>query len=149
SSRARAGAPLALAAACGLALAAPAAGQLSEPFPAVFDLETLTAAAGGDGSLGFVVRPQAGHSVASAGDVNGDGVDDVVIGARSASWVVFGQKGGGFAPEISAAALDGSNGFRMVGGGAGFSVSSAGDMNADGVSDVLVAGTGGEAFVVF
>ena len=58
-----------------------------------------------DGSNGFVINgidadDQSGYSVSSAGDVNGDGVDDLIIGANLAdpngnssgeSYVVFGQ----------------------------------------------------------
>src|SRR5690606_19350536 len=79
-------AAIAVAAACGLAAPAPPiAAQSTDPFPAVLDLESLSPP-GGDGSLGFVIEGEreygfAGESVASAGDVNGDGIDDLVIGA--------------------------------------------------------------------
>ena len=63
-------------------------------------------------------------SVSGAGDVNGDGFDDVIIGADYAapkgqssageSYVVFGS-GAGFAASLDLAALDGSNGFRLDG----------------------------------
>src|SRR5262245_10334604 len=60
------------------------------PFPAVLPLASLLPAGGGDGSSGFVLNgidafDQSGSSVASAGDVNGDGHDDLVIGAVSAN----------------------------------------------------------------
>jgi Ca2+-binding RTX toxin-like protein len=68
-------------------------------FGAGLDLSTL------DGSNGFAINgiaayDQSGFSVSSAGDVNGDGFDDLIIGARYAdpngissgqSYVVFGQ----------------------------------------------------------
>ena len=46
----------------------------------IIDLSTLAAA------QGFVIQgdaaeDQAGFSVASAGDVNGDGIDDLIVGA--------------------------------------------------------------------
>ena len=114
----------------------------------------------GAGSFG-----QAGISVASAGDVNGDGFADVILGSplSDLSSVVFGAAGG-FAPSIALSALNGSNGFRLVGpaslGGdqTGISVATAGDVNGDGFADVIIgaseAGTNGRnfagrAYVVF
>jgi Ca2+-binding RTX toxin-like protein len=135
-------------------------------FPAVIDLDTL------DGTDGFRldgvdIGDYSGFSVASAGDVNGDGFDDVVIGAflanagTGATYVVFGQDGG-FPPDLDLAALDGSNGFRLDGINdfdlSGYSVASAGDVNGDGYDDVIVgawhAAPGGnqyagESYVVF
>jgi hypothetical protein len=72
----------------------------------VLELETFYPARGGDGSVGFVfagtdANDQSGRSVSAAGDVNGDGIDDIVIGAPLAdpggrsvageSYVVFGR----------------------------------------------------------
>ena len=78
-------------------------------FPAAFELRSLLPATGGDGSAGFVLKgagsyDESGYSVSAAGDVNGDGVDDVIIGAPGAdpngkdnagvSYVVFGRTTG-------------------------------------------------------
>ena len=126
-----------------------------------------------DGTNGFRLEginasDLAGYSVSSAGDVNGDGFDDVVIGAPNANtdnashvgetYVVFG-KSGGFASSMSAAMLDGTNGFRIDGidhaGNSGFSVSSAGDVNGDGFDDLIIGtrhvhvSIKGESYVVF
>jgi hypothetical protein len=65
-----------------------------------------------------------GFSVSSAGDVNDDGFDDLILGAPDAngsgtevyagsSYVVFGRAGG-FTATIDAAGLNGTNGFAII-----------------------------------
>ena len=113
-------------------------------FPANIDLSSL------DGSTGVkltgVANTFSGRSVASAGDVNGDGFAEVIVGSSaSASYVVFGQASG-FAANINLSSLDGSTGFSLS--GAGFSVNSAGDVNGDGFADLIV-GDSGVSYVVF
>jgi CSLREA domain-containing protein len=90
-----------------------------------------------------------GTSVADAGDVNGDGIPDQVIGApgadyngagAGAAYVVFGQRPGPSEP-LDLAALQPSQGYRLdggAGGHAGFSVDDAGDVNGDGVPDQVI-----------
>ena len=118
-------------------------------FQSVLDLTAL------DGTDGFNIDAEGtsgnnGVSVASAGDVNGDGIDDLLIGQRSAgdnppgagsSYVVFGNSSG-FGAEFDISSLDGQDGFRVNGEAAndasGASVSSAGDINGDGFDDLLI-----------
>ncbi|MEO5345077.1 MAG: FG-GAP-like repeat-containing protein [Magnetococcus sp. YQC-9] len=121
-----------------------------------------------DGINGFGIQRIAGNgylgsSVASAGDVNGDGYDDLLIGSTGllsyagGAYVVYGH-GGAFTTELAVTVLDGSNGFRIVGANAGdrvgYSVTSVGDMNGDGFADVAIgapqaSGYDGEVYVVF
>ena len=109
-----------------------------------------------DGSNGFVLNGVAayddsGGSVSGAGDINGNGIDDLIIGARGAdpngkgfsgqSYVVFGSKGG-FSSTLGLSVLDGSNGMalngRAVEDSSGISVSGAGDINGDGIRDLII-----------
>jgi hypothetical protein len=118
-------------------------------FVANFNLSTL------NGSNGFKINgiaagDRSGTSVSRAGDINGDGTDDLIIGARSASpngensgqsYVVFG-KPGGFSTNFNLANLNGTNGFILdgveAGDNSGVSVSEAGDVNGDGIDDLVI-----------
>jgi Ca2+-binding RTX toxin-like protein len=123
---------------------------------------TFRGVAAGDG-LGF--------AVSAAGDINGDGFDDLILGAREAngtgetdsgaSYVVFGRAGG-FTSTIDVAGLTGANGFAIIGADAtdrsGYSVAAAGDVNGDGIDDLIIGApqgdpggraNAGEAYVVF
>jgi len=90
---------------------------------------------------------QAGYSVASAGDFNGDGNDDVIVGAR---WDSTGGAASGtafvvFGPITSSISLDNAE-MRATGEDlddyAGSSVAGAGDIDSDGHDDVLVGAPG-------
>ncbi len=129
-------------------------------FPSVIDLSALTGSAGANPGFrldGIDAGDSSGRSVASAGDVNGDGFADLIIGAlradpggddeAGASYVVFGRASG-FATSLDLATLDGTNGFRLDGIDAfdrsGASAASAGDVNGDGFADILIGAFGGE-----
>lgn len=133
------------------------------------DLTAVTAGVGGFVIEGEVAGDRLGYSVSSAGDVNGDGLADVVVGAFQAdfngnrsgrSYVVFG-KATTAGVELSAVAAGLGGGFAITGEAAGdYSgncVSGAGDVNGDGLTDVIVGALGndanadssGRAYVVF
>jgi hypothetical protein len=109
-----------------------------------------------------------GRSVSGAGDVNGDGMDDLIIGASHATangnseagqaYVVFGKAG---AEPVDLIDL-GTGGFRIDGidvdDHAGVSASGAGDVNGDGLADLIIGAyaadpdgnaDAGESYVVF
>jgi hypothetical protein len=80
---------------------------------------------GGTGTTNF------GRSVSSAGDTNGDGYADVLIGANDSAYVFLGSATG----LVTAAPVQLAG---LLGEDYGHSVSSAGDVNGDGFGDVLV-----------
>ncbi|BAY74558.1 hemolysin-type calcium-binding region [Nostoc linckia NIES-25] len=121
----------------------------------IFNLSSL------NGTNGFLINgiaedDRSGNSVSNAGDVNGDGIDDLIIGAFFASsngksftgqsYVVFGRKNVGSGGILNLSSLNGINGFAINGIGetnfSGNSVSNAGDVNGDGIDDLIIGAIG-------
>ncbi|MFN2588481.1 MAG: integrin alpha [Actinomycetota bacterium] len=114
-----------------------------KPTPEPLDLRAL-------GTRGFAIQGRrpgdaTGYSVAGAGDVNGDGFGDVVVGAPRISYHVPGRAAVVFGAAVSTTvrlADLGDRGF-LIGRGfdgenVGFSVAGVGDVNVDGVPDVAL-----------
>ena len=141
---------------------------MTEPFIVLDDL---------DGSNGFAINgveenDLLGTSIAAAGDVNNDDIDDFIIGAIGAdneagtSYVIFGSENEtetlnlsdlninrGFAIN----GIDGVDEEDLIGDRSSESVSGAGDVNGDGIDDLLIgapqrsvgAESAGEAYIVY
>ena len=144
--------------------------QSTEPFPASFELSSL------NGNNGFILNgikdsDHSGISVSQADDLNGDGIDDIIIGADKAdpngrnlagqTYVVFGRNTA-FPASFELSSLNGNNGFILNGikngDRSGFSVSQAGDLNGDGNDDFIIGAyladpsgrtNAGQTYVVF
>ncbi len=107
-----------------------------------------------------------GRSVASAGDVNGDGYDDILIGAygdedgggnlAGQTYLILGRASG-WPKANSLADADASFIGEDNNDYSGFSVAGAGDVNGDGYDDILIGaymdedagGLGGQTYLIF
>ncbi|MGA1847985.1 MAG: integrin alpha, partial [Thermoplasmatota archaeon] len=96
--------------------------------------------------IGEVPGDESGISVSGAGDVNGDGYDDILIGASlngergtgaGQSYLILG-KASGWSMNTSLSQADASFIGEVSGDGSGISVSGAGDVNGDGYDDILI-----------
>ena len=77
-----------------------------------------------NGTNGFVLNgggSLSGNSVSSVGDINEDGIADLIIGGSSngATYVVFGKSDVGSLGSVVLSSLDGSNGFIISGAQSG------------------------------
>jgi hypothetical protein len=126
------------------------------PGTAPIDLGAISAGDGGFSMDGYGYDA-AGSSVAAAGDINGDGLADVLVGAPGSYWkvegrgrtyVVFGRKG---TDHVVLRDLEADHGgYIIIGEGirydySGISVAGVGDINGDGLADILVGASGADA----
>lgn len=128
------------------------------------DLNTVSGGIGGFFIEGASARAYIGQAISAAGDVNGDGYADLLVGstadAPGTAFVLFGNSSGANI-QVSAVAAGSDPGFAIIGeasgDAAGYSVSYAGDFNGDGLADILVTAPsndttgadGGRAYVIF
>ncbi len=136
------------------------------------EMSAIAAGTGGFVIMGNNANEESGNAVAGAGDVNGDGLADLIIGVAKSdigtdvdigrAYVVFGKSNDNNAINLSDIAA-GTGGFVINGQSAGdkfgTSVSSAGDVNGDGLSDLIVGASeadfsastldAGKSYVIF
>ena len=135
------------------------------------DLADVAAGVGGFAIDGAAAGDIAGTSVAGAGDFNDDGLDDVLVGAPEAdndaglasgrAYLIFGRTTMPTTPLDLGAIATSSDGVTIDGEAnyddAGFAVAAAGDINEDGLADLLIGahradpygGSSGRSYVVF
>lgn len=117
-------------------------GQTDPPF--TFNVATLAS----DNTRGFQItypasRQWVGHTVASAGDFNGDGFEDFLIGDWDKAFLVYGRASGWENFDITDLETSSSRGFMVTGGGGGGVVQGIGDLNGDGYDDIAISTGGG------
>ena len=103
---------------------------------------------------------ETGESISNAGDINGDGIDDLLIGSRfgggtGKSYLIYGKSGaneitGSFTLDQADVVFDGIS----SGDEAGRVLSAAGDVNGDGIDDLIIGARNahsntGEAYLVY
>jgi len=102
---------------------------------------------------GLIASQRFGYSVSNCGDLNGDGYDDIIVGAHlnnssaGRAYIYFGGTNMSSTPAIVLNGEAANNFF-------GISVSDAGDVNGDGYSDVIVGAFGyssntGRAYIYY
>ena len=140
-------------------------GQKSSMSNIVLSTQTLDPLTTGFMIIGSSANVQLGFSVSTAGDINKDGYDDIIIGApgktsnQGAAYVIYGREKSSMSNiDLSTTTLDPlTTGFMITGNAAGdyfgYSVNTAGDINNDGYSDIIVGAynkdSKGAAYVIY
>jgi len=111
----------------------------------------------GDGSVGFEIESpnnSFGRSVSFLGDTNDDGIVDIAVGSRGGVHIIYGADGFSSSVVNTLDIAAGSGGLYLFSAtqnsNAGRRLASAGDINADGVNDILIGAPGdGRVYAIF
>ncbi|NMM48730.1 HYR domain-containing protein [Marinigracilibium pacificum] len=120
-------------------------------FPSVLELATF------DSSTGIIIegtsdQERRGRYLSGAGDINNDGVDDLIVGTDGQSEVLVIYGNSNLPAKITHADINGTNGFYVaIDGHSTTQVSGLGDVNGDNIDDFIVGQShwSGRAWVIF
>lgn len=124
-------------------------GEVQEDMLKAVDLATFNATQGFK-IIGADADDKSCSSASYLGDVNGDSIDDIVIGAHQrldgegAAYVIFGRSAGNFS-DIDLANMTSDVGIEIFGGGVGAQVGwsvAGGDVDNDGLNDIIIGAPG-------
>jgi len=107
-----------------------------------------------------------GHRAANVGDINGDHINDLIIGAdgydsnKGIAYVVYGSAGFTTNIDVDSGSFSPNHGFKIYDSTTnaparlGYSVCSAGDVNGDNINDIIIGaysinGQRGAAYVIY
>jgi len=124
------------------------------------DVSTMTSEQGFKITGALLCGSDNTNLISISGDVDGDGVHDIIIGAsltdssKGAAYVIYGKNGG--YTDFDVSTLTSDKGFKIIGpaGGVGWSLNTKLDINGDKINDILLGahrdgGTAGAAYIIY
>ncbi len=124
----------------------------------VLEVAQVGATVAGANFWGKSNNSHTGWSVSGAGDINGDGLNDLLIGAHETNnhkgevYLIHGQAGAQtlsgvhFVEEVETGAIEGVTFIGDRANNLGYSLCRTGDVNGDGIDDILIGAKGEDGF---